>query len=480
MAHDHDHDQPGHTHDHHEAGEGPSLTAVIEELGPCKKLLKVEVPSDEIKKEMEQRFKQLSKNVHLKGFRPGKAPRHRIEKLYGDAVREDARDHLLRQGYAKALKEQVGERKLLGEGTIENVDFDLDAGLKFEVTIHTRPEFELGDYKGLDVTVPVIQVEEKHLEEALDAFRKTRGEMKPIEGGGDDALVEGEDQLSVDLQVWLADEYEQFAQRDGDGDEGSELKPLKEEFGVTIQLPYDHLGSYPVEDLADSLTGLKIGEWGEAESELPNDYEIVEGRGEPAMIRIKIEAIKRLVLPELTEEWVKEAGYEAVADLKRELRDDLQQRMEIVRRRQVEDKALATLVTQVGEFALPSDLVEKEVESAVRRRMMEMRIHEGKSEEEATAASEESREELTGEVQKNLRHFFLLDEIADREKIEVGEADIEARIAMMAMQRGETPQRMRQELEKHNVLGQLQHDLVDEKTRSFLREHANVTEDEDL
>lgn len=482
MGHDHDHDHANcdhdHDHDHAPSGEGPALTAVLEELGPCKKLLKVEVPKEEVEKEIENRFRHLRKSVQLKGFRRGKAPRKRIEKMFGKDVQDDARDHLLRQGYVKALKEQVGERKLLGEGTIENVNFSTDTGLKFEVTIHTRPEFDLGDYKGIEVTLPVLRVEDKHLEEALDQFRRTRGEHRPVEG--DDAVVEGEDQLSVDVEVWLADEYETWVQSQSEGGETTDLKPLKEEFGLTIQLPFDRFGQYAVEDLADSLTGLKVGEWGEVETELAPDYEVVEGRNEPAMLRVCVQSINRLFLPELTDEWVKEAGYDTVNDLKRELRDDLQQRMEILRRREVEEKVLIKLQEQVGEFALPDELVEKEVESAVRRRMLEMRIQEGRSEDEARQAAEDGREELRGDVERNLRHFFLLDEVANREEISVSERDIEGRIALMAAQRGESPRKIREELERHNVINQLHHDLMDERTRGFLREHASIVEDEDL
>lgn len=484
MAHDHDHAHCEHDHDHaHHHGhgpggaEGPSVTAVLEDLGQCRKLLKVEVPSTEVEKEISTRIKQLAKNVHLKGFRRGKAPRSRIEALYGDSVRQDARDHLLRAGYMKALEEQLGMDKILGEGTIENVAFSLEEGLKFEVTLHTRPEFTLPEYKGLELSVDKALVRDEDLDKALEDFRRSRGELKPVEDP--EAVVEGEDLLEVNVEAWLADEYETFAQaQDGGEAPEGELKPLKTEEGLRVQLPLDFLGGYKVEDLADSLQGLKVGEYGEVETDLPEDYEVIEGRNEPAMLRVQVKAIQRVFLPELNEAWVKEAGFGSVEDLKRELRDGLQQRVELRQRHALEEKAIAKLMHEVGNFDLPTELVEKEIQSAERRRLFELRIQEGKTEEEAKEAVEAERSEIGAEVERMLRTFFVLDEIAKREDLSVSEADVEARINRLAAARGENPRKVREELEQHRVMPQLRHELMDEKTRSFIRSHAKVTEED--
>lgn len=473
--HDHDHD---HGHEHGAATAtalaNVKVAAVVEDLGPCKKLLKVEVPPDAVKAEISQRLEHIRRGATLKGFRKGKAPRGRIEQLYGDTVREDARDHLLKEGYAKALKEQLGADKVLGEGTIENVAFSNEEGLKFEVTLHTRPEIDIGDHKGVEVKVPAVKVEEKDIDAAIDRLRRSRGEMRPVEDAA--ANVEPGDLLAVDMQVWLSDEYERFTQAQDSGAQ-TELKPLKEHFGEQVQLPSATLGPYEVEDLADSLVGLKVGEWGEAEVDLPEDYEIVEGRNEPAVLRIRIEAIKRLVLADLTEEWAKQGGYNTLADLRREVREELQQRLEIARRQDVELRILGALNERVGMFALPSDLVDKEIENAERRKFIEARIA-GKPEEEAKALVEEERDTIRREVERMLRFFFILDLVARKENIQVSNRDVDARIARIAAARGQSPAKVREELEKHDVVGQVQHDLMEEKTRAFLREHAKITEED--
>lgn len=474
--HDHDHDHANCDHDHaHEAnGAALQVAAVVEDLGPCKKLLKVEVPPDTVKREISHRLDHIRRGVTLKGFRKGKAPRNRIEQLYGDSVREDARDHLLKEGYVKALQDQALPDKVLGEGTIENVEFSADEGLKFEVTLHTRPEFELGDYKGVEVKIPPLQVEEKDIETSIDRLRRARGEMRPVEDAA--ANVEPEDLLSVDVQVWLSDEYERFTQaQEQEQEQQTELKPLKEHFGLQIQLPTTHLGDYEVEDLADSLVGLKVGEWGEAEADLPEDYEVVEGRNEPAVLRVRVEAIKRLVLAELTEEWAKQSGYGSLADLRREVREELQQRLELGRRHEVELKVLGALLERVGLFQLPADLVDKEIQNAERRKFIELR-YAGRPEEEAKNAVEEERDTIRIEVERMLRFFFILDVVAKAEGVTVSDRDVDARVARIAASRGQHPAKVREELEKHDVIGQVRHDLMEEKTRAFLREHAKIVE----
>lgn len=470
MAHDHSHTHDENcSHDH----EGPQLTAVLEDIGPCKKLLKVEVPKDEVVKEVDERIKAYRKNVHLKGFRPGKAPRSRIEQIYGKAIRADTRDALLRATYTKAIENNVGEKNLIGEGRIENVAFSVKEGLTYEVMIHTRPTFELPEYKGVEVEIDEIRIDEKEVDEALDRFRATKGEVKPVEG--DDSVVEGEDRLTVDIQVWLADEYETFVQQSEEGEE-TNLKPLKEESGIQVQLPLDRLGNYPVEDLADSLSGLKIGEWGEQETDLPMDFDVVEGRGEPAMLRIQVKSIHRMFLPELTEEMAKEAGQESIADLRREIREELQQRLQHARHSHIEDKVISKLLEAAGDFDLPTELVEQEVENANKRKALELRYMEQLSEEAAEARVRDEADELAKEVEQGVRASFLMEEIANREEIKVGEADINARIAIMASQRGQSPEALRQQLTQHKVIGQLYMELMNEKTRTFLRESAQVTE----
>jgi len=158
------------------------------------------------------------------------------------------------------------------------------------------------------------------------------------------------------------------------------------------------------------------------------------------------------------------------------VREQLQQQKDLLRRREIEEKALAQLLRSVGEFALPGDLVDKEVESAERRRTFELRFQQGKTEEEARSAIAEEAAAIRADVERGLRHFFLLDEIAEREGIKVTDADVQGRVARLAAARGQSPAHVWEELQRHEVIPQLRHDILDEKTRAVLREHAKVTE----
>lgn len=292
-------------------------------------------------------------------------------------------------------------------------------------------------------------------------------------------MVEGEDVLTCDVEVWLADEYETWAQAQEGGGEATELKPLNTEHDLEVRLPLNRLGSYGVEDLVDSLAGLKVGEWGEVETELAPDYEVVEGRGEPAMLRVQVKSVRRLALPEVTDEFAQQVGSDSVKDLQREVREQLQEQRDRMRQREVEEKALGALLTKVGEFDLPSDLVDKEIESAERRKMFEMRIREGKTEDQAQDAIREQGDLIRAEVERSVRHFFLLDEVARREGIEVNSQDVQTRIARIAAARGQSPAAVLEELQRHDVLNQMQHEIMDEKARAFLREHAKLVETEE-
>ena len=194
---------------------------------------------------------------------------------------------------------------------------------------------------------------------------------------------------------------------------------------------------------------------------------------------MRVEAIRRLMLPDLSEEWVKEAGYESIADLRREVRDELQQQQEMVKRRNVETAVMASLLDTAGEFELPTDLVDAEIEAAERRRQFELRM-QGKSEREAEDEVADERDEIQVEVRKMLRSYFVVDRIARAESIGVTDRDVDARVMRLAAAHGQNPKQMYETLEKQRVMGQLRQDILDEKVRAFLRDHAEVTESEDI
>ncbi len=466
--------QDAHDHEHNHA-----VTSTLEELAPCKKLIKVSVPADEIKKDVERQLQDLRRRVQLKGFRQGKVPADIIKKHYGEAVREEVKKHLLQEAYAHALKEhKVTPEMVLGDARVENMKFSETEGLSFDMTLVLRPTFELPEYKHIHVELPKLRVTDEDVEKALEGFRRAKGEIRPVEDAK--AIVEAEDILSCDAEVWLQDEWEtKQEQSDEKPAEGTTaLKALKELKDVEIQVPVDKVGDLDVEDLQDSLVGLKIGEWGEVETSLPQDFEVVEGRGEAAIVRVKIGSIKRLFLPPLTEEWVKESGYDSVEDLRREAREDIFRRKEIARQNDVETRVLDKILDKIGTFELPGELVEAEVEDATKRRELELR-YDGKTESEAKNVVQDEEEELKTKVVQNLRYFFVLDEIAKREKIRVSEADIDARISRIAQSAGRSVQEIKKHFDERKVLPQLRHEILSEKTRAFLRENAKIADQED-
>jgi trigger factor len=429
-----------------------------------------------VKKEIDHQLADVRKTASIKGFRKGKVPADMVKKLYGDPVREEVKKHLLEHAYYQALKDKnVQPQAILGESRVENMKFSEQEGLSFEVTIHLRPTFELPEYKHIHVELPKLKVTDEDVEKALEGFRRARGEIRPVED--QKAVVEAEDFLSCDVEVWLADEYES-KQDESDEKAATPVKPLKELKDQEIHVPVDKVGDLDVDDLQDSLVGLKIGEWGDVETSLPIDYEVKEGQNQAAVVRLKINSIKRLFLPPLTDEWVKESGYDSVEDLRREAREDIFRRKELARQADVENRVLERILDKIGAFDLPADLIDQEIEDSTRRRELELR-YEGKTENEAKSAVQGEEEEIKVKVIQNLRYFFILDEIAKREKIRVGDADIDARITRIAQSAGRSAAEIRKHFEERKIVPQLRHEIMNDKTRAFLREHAKIADRED-
>src|SRR5262249_34015415 len=157
---------------------------------------------------------------------------------------------------------------------------------------------------------------------------------------------------------------------------------------------------------------------------------------------------------------------------RRETRDRLFRAKELHRQDEVEQKVLDQILSKIPVFDLPLDLIAGEVKDAERRREIELRLHENKSEEEAKRIVATETDDLKKDVQRSLRVFFVVDEIARREKVNVSDADIDARVARIAAASGKWPAEVRKYLEEKKVLPQLRHEILNEKTRALLREHA--------
>ena len=154
------------------------MNVTVENLGPCKKLFRVEVDAPAVDAKLDEVTHEFQKQVRLPGFRPGKAPRHLVIKAYGPRIDEEAKQKLVAQWYRQAVEER--KLRIVGRPDLEEIQFARGQPFQFAVTLETAPEFELPEYKGLPVKREMAMVTEQDVERALNVLREQRATLPSV------------------------------------------------------------------------------------------------------------------------------------------------------------------------------------------------------------------------------------------------------------------------------------------------------------
>lgn len=465
-GHDHGH---SHSHDH---GHKHDYESEINDLGPCKKLLQVTYPPEIIKKEIDAQYRDLRHRVHLKGFRKGKAPRKRLERLYGADIMDSVKHKLI----GEAMEHELGHAglELLTQPEPSDITFSVTEGLKFESTLLLRPTIEIKDCENLSIQVPPIKVADEDVDVALAELNKERGEAREL---GEDETIEEGDTVVADVEVWLGGELEASDAED-DSEEEPKYNPLKEVDDVEVVVSSEDtqlVAGIVVQNLADDLLGHQVGDTVDVDVVLPTDFDVIEGRGEGAVMRLDVLEIKRIQVPEMDDELAKAHNFETIADLREDVRNKLLDRKSEEQKTKIHDEIIAEMIRRIGEIELPSDLVDSETERKKQERMIRCHMM-GMSEEQIAKELHDKDDELRVDAMNELRKFFVLDAVSKKEKISVSDDEVQHAVVKLAKDIDRSLPEVFQELESSGRLNEIRWSIQEEKALEFLRKQTEVVE----
>ncbi|MCS7020643.1 MAG: trigger factor [Gemmataceae bacterium] len=438
------------------AAERLQQTVEITDVGPCKKHVKVIVAREQIDQRMDEKISKLmlEDRPAVRGFRPGKAPRRLVERMYRDQVAEEVKNEVL-----MASLEQLAEEQQLAPLSPPQLDpFALtlpeQGPFIYEFDVEVRPEFELPPYKGLKIRRPVHTFTPEEIEAEIRSLLELHGQIVPKEGpNGAEPQVEPGDYVSATLVVVAAD--------------GREVERLEEQvFKVRERLLLSPLGA--VEDFGKLLTGRRAGETVEAELTPSGRYRAAQPG---TRLRITIQEVKTVRLPEVTPEFLSEhfgvSSREQLAEMVRRLLEDrLQQQQFQEGRRQVLEQLL-----QAVKFDIPQDLLERQSRRLLQRRVLE--LHEaGRTEEEIRSQLRRLQREAVQTAHMELREHFLLQKVAEVEKIEVSDEDIDREIQRLASKQGISYRKMKARVEKEDLTEAIAAQLLERKALELILSQA--------
>ncbi len=281
------------------------MNVTVENLAPCKKLVRVEVEATKVDETFDSTTKEFQREASLPGFRPGKAPREMVLRKYGKDIEDEAKRKLIAEAYKKAVEEQ--KLDVLGYPDIEEIQFGRGRPLLFAATVETAPEFQLPEYKGLPAKTEARTVTDADLERALDVLREQQVNYKTVERPvqtGDIAVVN----------------YTGTSE----GKPITELAPTAK--GLTEQKNFwVDVGSKSfIPGFADQLLGAKAGEKRTVNVEFPADFVTPQLAGKKGVYEVEVVEVKEKSLPALDEAFAKAYGAESLEKLRAGVRKDLE------------------------------------------------------------------------------------------------------------------------------------------------------------
>ena len=399
---------------------------------------------EEFAKGLDQAFKRAVKRVNAPGFRKGKLPRAVFNKMYGEeALFQDAVDFVLPAAYTKAIDEL--EVSPLAMPDIDVKEISKEEGVKFEAVVTVKPNVELGEYKNLGLEKESVEVTDADVEERLDSLLSRQAEWQIKEGESKKGDI-----VVIDFKGFIGDE----------AFEGGEAKGYELELGSGSFIP----------GFEEQLEGKVAPVDTVVNVTFPENYQVADLAGKEAKFEVTVHDVKEKVLPELTDEFVKEFSKEAastVAEYKEKLKEEIKLEKENLAEKSYSDKVISTAVEN-AKVSVPEKLVEQEVNSMfeqftgnLSRQGLSFDLYEqftGKGEADLKA-------EMKSDAENKIKTSFVLSEIAEVEKVEVTDADIDAEVKELATMYNMTEEGIKERISVEDLRGE----LVIQKTVDFLK-----------
>lgn len=431
------------------------MNVTVENLAPCKKLVRVEVESKQVDETFDSITKDFQKQASLPGFRPGKAPRDMVLRKYEKDIEEEAKRKLIGDSYRKAMEEQ--KLQVIGYPDIEEIQFGRGQSLQFAATVETAPEFELPEYKGLPAKREARTVSNEDVERALDTLRQQQVDFKVV-----DRPAQTGDMAVVNYTGTV------------DGKPVTETAPTAK--GLTEQKNFwvEMQSNSFIPGFADQLLGSKAGDKRTVNVDFPADFVTPQLQGRKGVYEVEVVEIKEKVLPALDDAFAKSYGAESLEKLREGVRRDLENELTFTLNKSVRTQLIRALLDRVN-FELPESTVAQETRNVV---------YEIVNENQKRGISREMIEKQKDEIYANaaqgakerVKAQFVMQKIAEKEKITVSQDEVIRRVSQLAQMYQIPADKFVKDLQKRNGVYEIYDQLTREKVVEFLQQNAKIEE----
>ena len=411
----------------------------------------ITIPSKEAEAAYNTAVSRISQHINVNGFRAGKAPRAVVERHVGvDRIQQEALEILLPKYLSQAMYDNKIEA--ITQPVLKDYTFEEGRDVKITVEVEVRPEFELNNYKGINVKVEIPAQEADVMDRELEMYQRQHSSMELVL----DRPSNNTDTVVIDFDGTC----------NGEKIQGGAAK------GYALDLGHSNF----IPGFAEQLVGHNINDEFTIEVKFPDDYHDEKLKGQPATFDIKLTEIKQRVLPELTDEFVAKNGkFKTVDELKADIQKYIDNRTEDVKKIKAES-AIFQLLNGMVNMDLPQRMIDREVGYLVADYKQRL-AYSGMDWDkflESEGGEVKFTEKLKTEARERLKNSLIIDKIAKNENISVEQTDFTAKLTQLSMAYGITPQDLVKQFGKdQNFLATLSQQIMNDKVRDFLLENNN-------
>jgi trigger factor len=426
------------------------VKTAVEELSPTRVRLSVEVTFEELKPSLDKAYREVSRQVRIPGFRPGRVPPAIIDRRVGrGAVLTEAVNDALPEFYSKAVQE--ADVLALGQPEVEITQLDDGKDLTFTAEVEVRPKFELPDLTQLSVTVDNAAVTPDDVEEYLTGLRERFASLKTAQ-----RPAENGDYTTIDLSASV----------DGKPVEDAQASGLSYQIGSGTML----------DGLDEALAGMSAGESATFTSELAGG----ESAGEQADVTVTVQSVKVKELPALDDDFAQLASeFDTLGELRADTRRQLERIRRLRQATKARDLAVEALVDSI-EIPLPEKFVEHEIEhrrQSVDEQLSRLNTSMADYLESREQTQEDFDAELLQQSRRDVKTGFVLDEVARSEELSVSQAELSYFVADQAQRMGIGPEYLARQLSETGQIGAAVTEVLRGKAATLLAERAKVVDE---
>ena len=424
----------------------------VEDVSSVKKTLHIEIPQDEVVRELDKAYNQLKKSARVKGFRPGKVPRSVLERMFKKDVNADVSSRLIQSSFIDAIKQT--ELKIVGNPELDPPELAADSSYKYIAKVEITPEIDAIEFKGLKLKRTLYEASSDEVDIQLKSLQKGMAQQQKI---SEDRPAQKEDFVSIDLEGFRNE------------------KPVPEFANAgnfSLQIGKAHISK----DFDDRLIGMKPGDSKAFSIKFDKEFPNEKLADQEIDFQVVLNEIRQEILPPIDDALAKKVGaYKTLDELKKVILDNLKQGYK-KRVEQELNEQIFTRLIEATEFEVPDAMVEMELQGIIEEAERSF-AYRNTSLEEMGLSKETIAEKYRDTALKQVKRHLILGKIIDQENLNLDDNELESGLKEMSENFNQPLEEIKKYYDQNqDKLGYLKHTLLEKKAIKLIIDSSTITD----